>query len=318
MNAAPLGPGPAAAVQARFRHILIVADIEGSSGCWSRRGSKFLNSEWARACREMSRDVAAVARALIEAGTETVLVKDFHRTGYNILPELLPPGVRLLSGYHSGPVPGMGDPGPAEAVMFLGLHAASGTQGFLAHTLTSRLASLLVNGKPMAEVELFSASLAPCGIRPVFFSGCPAACAQAEQAIPGILTYSLDKGRGPENLDAAQWRSGLAEAAVSALDNLRTSPYLPEGPFAAEITMRDGERAAAVLAGRWNLRSRGDRLFLQAGTIDELYMALIRLCYLRPGLEKVLEPSLFCYNLAGRLGLAWVRWRLNRPDAPRH
>lgn len=47
------------------RHILIIADIEGSSGCWSRRDAAFLNREWAQACDGMSADVAAVANALI-------------------------------------------------------------------------------------------------------------------------------------------------------------------------------------------------------------------------------------------------------------
>ena len=71
------------------------------------------------------------------------------------------------------------DPGDADGLMMLGMHAASGTGGFLAHTLTSRLASLEVNGRPLAEIELFAASLAPHNIPVIFFSGCPVACAQA-------------------------------------------------------------------------------------------------------------------------------------------
>ena len=39
------------------RHILILADIEGSSGCGSYRASSFLTRPWAKACAAMSRDV---------------------------------------------------------------------------------------------------------------------------------------------------------------------------------------------------------------------------------------------------------------------
>ncbi|MEW5725812.1 MAG: M55 family metallopeptidase, partial [Thermodesulfobacteriota bacterium] len=119
------------------KQILIVADIEGSSGCWSYQGSRFLTTEWARACREMSLDVAAVVRALFAAGIEEVRVKDFHRTGYNLLPELMDPRASVVHGYRRGPAPGLGHPGRAGAVMFVGLHAAAGTAGVLAHTLTS-------------------------------------------------------------------------------------------------------------------------------------------------------------------------------------
>ncbi len=143
-----------------YRSILIIADIEGSSGCGSYRASSFPTKPWARACAAMSRDVDALVKGLLDAGVDRVTVKDFHRTGYNLMPELIDRRARIICGYGLGPVPGLGDPGDADAAMMIGMHAAAGTQGFLPHTLTSRLASLVVNGRPLAEVELFAASLA--------------------------------------------------------------------------------------------------------------------------------------------------------------
>ncbi len=137
-----------------YRLILVLADIEGSSGCGSYRASSFLTKPWARACAAMSRDVDAVVKGLFEAGVQRVTVKDFHRTGYNLIPEMIDSRARITCGYHQGPVPGLGDPGDADAAMMIGMHAAAGTAGFLAHTLTSRLASLTVAGRPLAEVEL--------------------------------------------------------------------------------------------------------------------------------------------------------------------
>ena len=75
----------------RFERILIIADIEGSSGCWNRRASSFMTREWSRACVEMTRDVNAVVQALFNSGVEHIQIKDFHRTGYNLLPELIDP-----------------------------------------------------------------------------------------------------------------------------------------------------------------------------------------------------------------------------------
>ena len=294
----------------KFDHILIIADIEGSSGCWNYRASSFLTREWGLACLEMTLDVNAVVTALFDAGVRQVTVKDFHRTGYNLLPELIDSRAQIVPGYRSGPVPGLGDPGDAEAVMFLGMHAAAGTEGFMAHTLTSRIMWLEVNKKPLAEVELFSASLAPHGVKPIFFSGCPTACAQAKAAIKKIDTYPIDKSAGPERFDADSWRSGLVSAALNSLNNLATEPYTPAGPFAAEVTWRGGESVAQNLARRWGFDHEGARIFIEATDIHSLYLDLIRLCYLTPLAEKILPFGLLLYNLTGRLGLTWTRRRL--------
>ena len=301
----------------RFSRILIIADIEGSSGCWNYRASSFMTSEWGRACVAMTRDVNAVVTGLFESGVEHVRVKDFHRTGYNLLAELTDPRAEIIYGYHSGSVPGIGVPGDAQAVMFLGMHAASGTAGFLAHTLTSRIARLEVNGEPLAEVELFASALAPFGMRPVFYSGCPVACEQARAAIPHIYTYAINKEDGPKRFNAERWRSDLATSAVEALKNDQAARYLPEGPFSVMVKMRDGEAVARNLAHRWNLSWQNDRILFNAASMRELYNALIRICYLTPLAEKILPVCLIAYNLWGRIGLAWVRRQIKkRPNCP--
>ena len=293
-----------------YRHILVLADIEGSSGCGSYRASSFLTHPWASACMAMAKDVDAVVRALFTAGVPEVTVKDFHRTAYNLLPERIDGRARIVCGYRRGPVPGLGTPGGADAVMMLGMHAAAGTNGFLAHTLTSRLAALEVNGRPLAEVELFAASLAPYGIPAIFFSGCPEACSQARERIPGIQTLSIDKSVSPDRLKKRHWRGQLAQAAVQALANDTVSPYLPEGPFRAEITVRDGPAAASKMADPWGYPRSGSRVLIEAPDIHALYNRLIRLCYLPPKVEKTLPFGLMFYNAIGWLGRQWVRWQL--------
>ncbi len=280
-----------------FKQVLIIADIEGSSGCWDYGASSFLTPEWARACVAMTKDVGSVADALLRAGVETIRIKDFHRTGYNLLPEMINDDCQIIHGYRRGPVPGLGDPGRVQAVFFLGMHAASGTDGFLAHTLTSRIARLEVNERPLAEIELFAASLAPFEIRPVFFSGCPVACQQARNAVEHIYTYPIDKSTGGQHFNPESWRSGLALAAVEALSNEKTGLYRPVGPLHTAVTMRDGEDAARKIAARWNLKCIGDQIIFSAQNMQMLYLELIRICYLTPLVEKTLPFCLMAYNL---------------------
>ena len=296
-----------------FRRVLIVADVEGSSGCWNYTASSFLRKEWAVACEAMTRDVQAVVRALFAAGVADILIKDFHRTGYNILAEGIHPQARLESGYRTGPVPAMGDPGGAEAVFFLGLHAASSTRGFLPHTMTSRLADVQVNGRSLPEVALFAALLAPYGMRPVFFSGCPEACSQAAAEIPGITTFPIDKRNGAAQFDACAWRRKLADRAATALSNEATRPLAGTGPFDVRVVFREGKRAAGQAARRWGLVQEGRAVWFTVADLRELFMVLSRICYLIPALLPVLPLALRLQNAKGRLGLAWVRWQLRHP-----
>jgi D-amino peptidase len=299
-------------MQNPINKILIIADLEGSSGCWNFAASAFLTDDWCRACLEMSRDVDSVVGALFDAGVKTVAIKDFHRTGYNLFPELIDSRATIISGYRRGPIAGIGNPKDAQAVMFLGMHAASGSDGFLAHTLTSRIARLEVNHRLLSEIELFAASLAPRGIRPIFFSGCPVACKQAAAVIENINCFPIDKSCGSENFDFGSWRSALAQAAVKSLSNHKTRPYIPAGPFDAQVTMRDGEAEAARLARRWKFEQVGAQIRICCTSIHQLYLELVRLCYLTPTIEKILPLALAAFNLNGRIGIIRARRRLKK------
>ena len=128
--------------------------------------------------------------------------------------------------------------------------------------------------------------------------------------ISGIDTFAIDKSNGPEGFDAHQWRQALASAAGESLNSSHVSPYRPEGPFDATVTMRDGAVVASRLARRWGLASRGADILIRADTIHRLYLDLIRICYLTPLTERFLPLSLALFNLQGRLGLVWLRRQL--------
>jgi hypothetical protein len=48
--------------------------------------------------------------------------------------------------------------------------------------------------------------------------------------------------------------------------------------------------------------------------MHDLFMQLIRICYLTPLVEKLLPLSLATYNLWGRFGLAWMRRQIRYVD----
>ena len=44
----------------------------------------------------------------------------------------------------------------------------------------------------------------------------------------------------------------------------------------------------------------------------DLYLELIKLCYLTPAIEKILPLALMIFNLQGRIGIIRARRRLKR------
>ncbi len=287
--------------------VYIIADIEGSSGCWDYQASQFKTPEWASACVGMSKDINAVVTALLETGVKHIYIKDFHRTGYNLLPELIDRRACVIHGYRRGPVPGIGGTFGAGALLMVGMHAASGSGGFLAHTLTSRIARLEVNGRLMCEAEFFASSVAESGLRPVFLSGCAIACRQARERIKGIQTCVIEKSGPMDSFDYHEWRGRLSHSAVRSLESASAVPFRPRGPFNALVTMRDGEEEAAKLARRWGFDISGDTICITARSIDGLYLSLIRICYFTPFIERILPVGLLLFNTMGRAGLSWVR-----------
>lgn len=295
--------------------ILILADIEGSTACRRREDAQLFNDGWVRACVGLTRDLNAVCGGLLQAGATHIRIKDFHRTGYNIFKELLIEGVELDQGYKSGPAIGIGDVSGYDLLMMVGLHAASGTPGFLPHTLTSKLAEIEVNDHPLCEAELFAASVADYGLRPVFFSGCQEACAQAAWAIPGLIVCEVEK---PLNEPAGAIRKKLASKAVEALVTFKSNqdqlppPYRPAGPFDARITMRDGSAAADKQRKKWGLQGSDSTIECSAPDMNALYWQLIRIAYLTPAICRSLEISLRAANLAGKIAHLWARRRLHQ------
>ena len=295
-----------------YDKILIIADLEGSSGCWNRKASAFKTNEWAHACVDMSLDVNSIVSALFQAGVKNIRIKDFHRTGYNLIPELIDPRACILSGYKTAPIPAIGDPGDAEGLMMIGMHASSGSKGFISHTLTSRIKSIECNGAPLSEAELLSMAAAPYGIRPLLFSGGPIACEEVHSIMDHIITYPIDKSPGPDGFSKTDWRRGLQKAAIKALDNKQSIPYIRQGPFTTIVTMRDGKKAAKVIAGRWHCESKEDKVIIKSPTPKNLFYTLLKITYLTPFIEAILPFGLILFNLYGKTGHWWLYSRLKK------
>jgi D-amino peptidase len=262
----------------------VVADLEGSTGAWSRAHTLLRTPEWQEARVELTRDMNAVAGALYEMGVRGVVVKDFHRTGYNLIPKYLDQRVKLVSGYYTGPAVGYGNLHNADFALFVGLHAAGGNKdGFLPHTLTSRIAEILVNGERLCEAELFATVLSGFHVPVGFFSGCPVACREAARKMNWLVTCQIPKDPeiyGDERRRTEYIRRKRQElsAKVKEMSSPEQNPlFAMKPPFECQVIFH--EEAEARRMNSWNFPREGKVLRFQAERFLDLYQSLLKIAY---------------------------------------
>ncbi len=262
----------------------IVADLEGSTGAWTKAHTLLGTPEWQEARVELTRDINAVTEALFAGGVRGVVIKDFHRTGYNIIPAYLDKRARLVSGYYTGPALGYGRLHGADFSLFVGLHAAGGNEeGFLAHTLTSRIAEILVNGKRVCESELFATVLSSFEVPVAFFSGCPAACREVKDrmdwlvtcAIPKDLSIYQDPDKRNEHIQRARERLRTSVLEIPKVDRL--PPFAMKPPFDCEVIYQEEKEANRM--NTWGFPQHGRIIRFHAKKFLEMYENLLKIAY---------------------------------------
>ncbi len=261
----------------------LLCDIEGSTGAWTKAHTLLGTPQWQEARVELTRDVNAVAESLFERGAKGVVVKDFHRTGYNLIPPYLDPRVKLVSGYYTGPALGYGNLHGADFALFVGLHASGGNEkGFLAHTLTSRIAEIRINGRRICEADLFAPVLSDFHVPVVFFSGCPAACAEASERMDWLVTCEVPKD--PEIYKDAKRRQEFIlrkrmelKAKVKEIVSPVQKPlFRMHPPFDCQVIFQE---EAEARRNPWGFPREGRTLLFKTEGFLDLYENLLKIAY---------------------------------------
>lgn len=137
--------------------VFISVDIEGVAGVCDPLQGRPGNTEYERARQLMTEEASAAVRGAFSGGASSVVVADSHAFMQNILPELLDPRARLVSGSPRTFSMLHGLDGTYDALILIGFHTAAGTFGVMSHTYSGLAFSRIeVDGRTMGEVELFA------------------------------------------------------------------------------------------------------------------------------------------------------------------
>lgn len=240
-------------------------DMEGVSGIFTREQVWFweegVRDHIAREGRQLLiADINSAAAAAFEAGVDELIVCDTHHGGGNIILDqmLSDPRITYLEksrGYQDGKfrwLPGLDD--TVDGFMVPGHHARAGTEGaFLPHTWTLEWADFSINGQSVGEMGIEACFAGHWDIPVIMMQGDEAACREAEEQFPGIVTAPVKRAESQDlcsGLEPESARRLTAQKVAEAVENLRTGlskPYTPALPMTVTIRMvsvEDAEKAA--------------------------------------------------------------------------
>ena len=172
------------------KRILIACDLEGVNNVVGEPYSGLTKGceQWEVAKHQAALEINAVAEAFFDLGADCVDLWDNHNGGGNIDAADLDPRVKILV---CDPLKSrMYFAGEYDCVCYIGYHAMEGTLGgVLAHTMNSKTNQYYkLNGSYIGEVDMDAYIAASYGVPSCLFVGGDIACAQAERAVPGIVT----------------------------------------------------------------------------------------------------------------------------------
>ena len=239
-------------------------DMEGVSGIYSREQvwywENLVRPEIAAEGRDLLiADANSAAQAALDAGVDELIVCDTHHGGGNFVLERMLDDPRITwlprsRGEEDGKLRWM--PGLNETVdgfMLPGHHAMVGTPcSFLPHTNSGAWADFRINGRSVGEMGLEACFAGHWDIPVCFAQGDEAACREAEEMFPGIVTACVKKSiardtcSGPSPADARLLTARKVAEAVQALRDGKCRPFAPDLPMTVAIRMFKAEGAEEV------------------------------------------------------------------------
>ena len=265
--------------------VFIAVDMEGITGVvhWPQPttgGRELADDENQR--QQMTADVNAVIKGARSAGATEFVILDSHGSAPprpNLRLKDIDPEAKLLS-YRNyfGSTQDLLEDG-YDAIFIVGMHAVDGVaDGILSHNFTSTFKEIYFNNLRVGEIGFFALWAGIHNIPLTFLSGDDAACEEAKELIPDIVTTSTKKGitHGFALLyPESQVRTDLERGAAEAISNAgKIKPLGMSGPVEVKIIMGGGKetiKADACAMFQWVERLSGTSIGF---TVDTVYEAL--------------------------------------------
>lgn len=240
----------------------VAVDCEGPACVVGRRGKTVTDSEnFEFAKRQATREAAAAARGLFDAGATQVIVYDYHDSGVNLDYDLLDPRVDIALGSGAScRMPGLDD--SFAGLLFIGYHAMDNTvRATLAHTYSSLdYQWMKVNGQEAGEMAFDAAVAGEFGVPVVMVASDDKGVAEAQRFFPGIETVTTKTSYGYNaavSMHPARAVEAIHDAAARAGERAREKGAFKPFAFATPLTLEirhkriEGAESMGRIGNEW-------------------------------------------------------------------
>jgi len=225
---------PTCAGQAR-KSVFVVTDGEGVAGICRQEQTEPTNPELRQL---LTGEVNAAVEGFLAGGADEVVVWDGHDDSETLSAATIHERAKLIIG-KIGPL--MTFDRGYSALAFVGQHAMAGVaNAIMAHSYNSLgIQNMLLNGKPVGEIETTVALAGSFGIPVIFLSGDRAAATELHAIAPDAVTAEVKEGLSRYlciSLSAVAARDLIRQRATEAARKIGSvKPYRVDGPVTLQI-----------------------------------------------------------------------------------
>lgn len=262
--------------------IFISVDMEGIGGIGTSAMVSSSGKDYATGRKLMTDEVNAVVNAIFQTGPATVLVNDSHGDMQNLLHTELDPRVEYIQSNIKplGMVQGLDS--SFDGVIFIGYHAMAGSEnGFLAHTGSSVVKGLWINGTEVGEGGLNTFFAGSIGVPVILASGDKIFSEEIKKltATRTVITKEAIGASAAKLLHPDVVKKELQTQTVAAIKDLKNAKVLTvKNPIEFVLKVDTPTRADVAMGIPGMKRVDGYTISYQAKNMDEAYR-LIRIVY---------------------------------------
>lgn len=222
-------------ITAQEKRVFVITDAEGVAGVCRQDQTDPKDPEM-RAL--LTGEINAAVQGFIEGGATEVVVWDGHDGSQTLSVSTIDSRAKLIMGALSST---MLMERKFAAVAFIGQHARANSRGgVMAHSYSSLgIQNMLMNGKPVGEVETRTALAGWFNTPVIFLSGDQAAAEQLHAIVPAAETAVVKEGLANYScisLSADSARRLIRERANASMAKIgKIQPYRIEGPVTIQI-----------------------------------------------------------------------------------
>lgn len=217
------------------RSVLVITDAEGVAGVCRQELTENNSAELRQL---LAGETNAAVDGFLAGGADEVVVWDGHGGSATLSAATIHPKARLISGAIGSDY--LMNRGFA-AVAYVGQHARAGRRpAVMAHSYSSLgIQKILMNGKPVGEIETIAAMAGHFNTPVIFLSGDQAAAEDLRAIVPGAVTVAVKEALAYYaciSMSATAARDAIRDGAARSMKEIgRIRPYRVEGPVTIEV-----------------------------------------------------------------------------------